>query len=489
MNAHPPSDVVLPLIERGFDAVPVLVFGDVMLDRHVTGSVGRISPEAPVPVVHVKHERETPGGAGNVALNLAALGCRPCLVGLVGDDSGKDALVRACAAAGVDTTGLVTVSDRPTITKTRIIGGHQQMIRLDVEEPGAPDASARAALEQQALALVTQVRAVVISDYAKGVVQDSTCAALIGAARAAGIPVLVDPKGSNWAKYHGATTISPNRAELAAVAAGPIDTWDQELDEARRLIDELNFDFISLTRSEQGMALIAANEARSVPALAREVYDVSGAGDTAIATMAACLAVGIDRHDGLRLANVAAGIVVGKVGTAPIERDALLVEVLAEVERRGASKVCSLEQMLQRCTLWRARGETMVFTNGCFDLLHAGHVSYLEKARELGDRLIIGLNSDASVSRLKGPERPIVPEAQRATVLAALGCVDAVVVFDQDTPLELITALKPMILAKGADYAENEVVGGTEVKSWGGQVALVELVPGVSTTAIAKRMK
>jgi len=312
---HPPGDVVLPHIEGGFEAAPILVFGDVMLDRHVGGAVGRISPEAPVPVVHVDTERETPGGAGNVALNLAGLGCRPRLVGVVGDDAARDALLRSCERTGVDTAALVVDPARPTITKTRVIGGHQQMLRLD----GA--------------------RAVVVSDYAKGVVQPALCRRVIAAARERGLPVLGDPKGRDWAHYAGATALSPNRAELAGWAGTPLADLDAELGEARRLLAELELTFVALTRSESGMARVGRDDHLVVPALAREVFDVSGAGDTAIATLAAALAVGLDHDDALRLANVAAGVVVARVGTVAIDREALLVEVLAEVERRGDSKV------------------------------------------------------------------------------------------------------------------------------------------------------
>lgn len=492
MSPHPPADIILPVIERSFDGVPIVVFGDVMLDRHVEGYVGRISPEAPVPVVHVRDQRSTPGGAGNVALNLAGLGCVPRLVGLVGIDQARDELLAACAQAGVDTAGLIADHDRPTITKTRIIGGHQQMLRLDVEQPGQPRTDLVDRLIAAAIAAMDGARAVVISDYAKGVVGDSACQTVIAAARERGLPIFVDPKGREWQKYAGATAISPNRAELAAAINGDLaDLSDLAAEQSacRGLIDQLDFEFIALTRSEAGMARVSSQTCLTVPALAREVFDVSGAGDTAIATLAAAMACQVDADDALRLANVAAGVVVAKVGTVAITRDNLLIEVLAETERRGTSKFCTLEQLLERVALWRARGETMVFTNGCFDLLHAGHVSYLEGARACGDRLILGLNSDDSVRRLKGPERPINDQQHRATVLAGLGCIDAVVIFEDDTPIDLITAIQPKVLAKGADYSEDQVVGAAEVKSWGGRVELVDLVPGLSTTRIANKMK
>ena len=487
MTALPRTEQVLPIIESSFDHKTILVVGDVMLDRHITGSVSRISPEAPVPVVRVRSRTSTPGGAGNVALNLAGLGCGVRLVGMIGNDAAGSELQADCERVGVDSSACLRREGWPTITKTRIIGGHQQMLRLDEEEVQELTSIDSDALIAASLAAMDGVSVVILSDYAKGVCCEAVCQAIISAASARGIPVLVDPKGRNWQRYRGATAISPNRAELSAIREQQLTSIDAYFAAARSAIAEYELDEMLLTMSEEGMARIGAETDMRVPALAREVFDVSGAGDTSIATYAASIAAGLDGDTALRLANVAAGIVVGKVGTVPVSRDELLVEMLAESERQAASKICTMDQVLQRVALWRARGETMVFTNGCFDILHAGHVSYLAGARALGQRLILGLNSDESVRRLKGPTRPVNPVEQRAAVLAALACVDAVVVFEEDTPLNLITALQPKVLAKGADYSEDQVVGGTEVKSWGGKVALVDLVEGVSTTKIIEK--
>lgn len=479
----------LPFVESGFDQAPVLVLGDVMLDRHITGHVGGISPEAPVPVLRVKTERWTPGGAGNVALNLAALGCRVALIGCAGDDEARDCLVNACNHAGVDTGELVTVPGRPTTTKTRVVGGHQQILRFDMECDEALPPEIEQRLVDAATRLIGDARAVVISDYAKGTVSASTCRSVIAAARRAGVPVFVDPKGSSWAKYSGAMAITPNQVELEEAAGTRLPDESAQVAAARRLMMEHDLDFIAITRSEAGILRVGRDDHLTVPAAAQEVFDVSGAGDTVIATLAAGIAGGMEPDDALRLANLAAGDVVRHVGAVPVNRDALLATVLEQSGHLGDSKVCNLTQLRQRTALWRVRGETVVFTNGCFDLLHAGHVSYLQRAREEGDRLVLALNSDASVRRLKGPARPVMPEDERAAVLAALACVDAVVVFDSDTPLDLITALQPAVLAKGADYRLEDVVGAGEVQAWGGRVVLVPVVENCSTTGLIKKLK
>jgi D-beta-D-heptose 7-phosphate kinase/D-beta-D-heptose 1-phosphate adenosyltransferase len=481
---------VLDAIEHGFGARRVLVVGDVMLDRHLWGAVSRVSPEAPVPVVRYQRETASPGGAGNVALNLAALGMRVSLCGLVGDDAAGRELAALLSLARVDATGLRQVAGRPTTVKTRIIGGHQQMLRLDTEDPSPPPAEAVAALAEDAAARAVGAAAVVISDYAKGAAAEQVCRRVIAAARAATVPVLVDPKGTGWEKYRGATTLTPNRGELAAVARAPVASFAEAAAEGGRLAAELGLGWLTLTLSEEGIARIgphADEEPLRIATLAREVFDVSGAGDTVIATLAAGLAARLDRDDAIRLANLAAGVVVGKVGTVPITHDELLAAALAESERSHRSKICELPHLLRRVKLWRARGERIVFTNGCFDILHAGHVSYLEGARRLGDRLLVALNTDRSVRALKGEGRPVNREADRALVISSLASVDAVVFFDDDKPLRLLAAIRPDVLAKGADYTIDGVVGAREVQAWGGRVELVPMVPGLSTTALIAR--
>ncbi|MBK1701503.1 D-glycero-beta-D-manno-heptose 1-phosphate adenylyltransferase, partial [Thiococcus pfennigii] len=329
----------------------------------------------------------------------------------------------------------------------------------------------------------------VLSDYAKGVLAGPLCAELIGRARALGIPVLVDPKGRDFDRYAGATLITPNRAELALATDVPGDDQPGLLRAGERLRARLGLATLVVTLSEQGLALIDATGSDLIPAVAKEVFDVSGAGDTVIATFAAGLAAGLGVRDTAHLANLAAGVVVGKVGTAAIDRAELLAALADEAALGQAAKVCTLPAAIEQVRRWQAAGERVVFTNGCFDLLHVGHVTYLEQARRYGRRLVVGLNTDRSVRALKGPERPLIGEADRARVLAALAAVDAVVLFDEPTPLALIEALRPDVLAKGADYREEDVVGAREVKTWGGQVVLVPLVAGRSTSGIVDRLR
>lgn len=478
---------VAEAVSGGFRGHRVLVVGDLMLDRYITGSVGRISPEAPVPVLRHGGERRVAGGAANVARNLVGLGLDVSVAGVCGDDAEGAALRSLLADEGIDGAALLTDASRPTTCKTRVIGNRQQMLRIDSERV-APLADA-AALIQAVDERMESADVLLLSDYAKGVLLGDTCAALIAAAAARGLPVLVDPKGRDFGRYRGATLLTPNRAELALAVGADDGNLSELLQEADRLRAELGLSELVVTLGELGMALLDETGTVRVAATAREVFDVSGAGDTVIATLAAGLAVGLDPVDRAHLANLAAGVVVGHMGTAAIRRDELLAAMNGEAALEQAAKVRDLESMRAQVARWRAAGERVVFTNGCFDLLHVGHVSYLERARRCGQRLVVGLNSDRSVRALKGPERPLIGEQDRARVLAALASVDGVVLFDTDTPLELILALKPDVLAKGADYREDEVVGAHEVKSWGGQVALVPLVEQKSTTGIIERMR
>lgn len=488
------SNTLTAAISRGFSPVDTvhpawaLVIGDLMLDRYLWGKVDRVSPEAPVPVVLLDRENCRPGGAANVAANLAGLGMTCRLLGCVGDDEAGKQLIENVAQSGVDTQFIVSLPNRPTITKTRIIGGHQQMLRLDRESSTAFDATELQQVEAAiAKALLVAPSIVLLSDYAKGVLHPDVCQLVIRQAKQAGIPVLVDPKGRDFSKYRGATALTPNRRETAEVCGG-INAIADLLVAAERLRQELELDFLAVTRSEEGISLIELDRQLHIPAMAKQVFDVSGAGDTVIATLAAGLVAGLGRDDALHLANLAAGIVVGKVGTVPVTAVELLKELTTEEVREQADKVCTLDQLLARVAQWKSAGHSVVFTNGCFDLLHSGHVTYLEQARKLGQRLIIGLNTDRSVSALKGPSRPVIHEADRARVLAALESVDAVILFEEDTPLRLISGIRPDVLVKGSDYSEDQVVGGTEVKSWGGRVALVDIVPGRSTSRIIGKL-
>ena len=484
---------VLSFLRSGFKAKSVLVVGDLMFDRYLWGEVSRISPEAPVPVVRIVRETESCGAAANVALNLANLGVQVWLAGWVGADDPGLRLKELLRNAGVHTDAVRILADRPTITKTRIIGGHQQMLRLDLESTAPIPESALVPFLDAVIDRLhrdPRLGAVVLSDYGKGALSETVCQGVIQAARSVGIPVLVDPKGVDYGKYRQATALTPNRRELGAAIPVQAGDLNRLLTGGEALRDKFSVDFLAVTLSEQGIALLEkGTPPRRIPAMAREVYDVSGAGDTVISTLAAGLAAGLPRLDALYLANLAAGVVVSKVGTTPVNRLELLAALAEEAEQSHSHKICDLDQALSRVAGWRSQGDRLVFTNGCFDLLHAGHVTYLEKARNQGDRLVVGLNTDRSVRALKGSSRPIIHEADRARVLAAMAMVDAVVLFDADTPLYLIRTLRPEILAKGADYAENEVVGGDEVKGWGGRVALIPLVEGRSTSQIMENIK
>lgn len=466
----------------------VIVVGDLMLDRFLWGQVQRISPEAPVPIVRLERETSSAGGAANVARNLSGLGLEVFLVGMTGADSGRDQLLAVLTEDGLSTDSVLTATDRGTTVKTRVVGNHQQMLRIDEERTAPLSEHDRERLFAAATANMAQADVLLLSDYAKGVLSEDLCRPLIESAGDLGLPVLVDPKGRDFGRYAGATLVTPNRGELALAAGVPADDLDALLAAGSAMRERLDLEFLVLTLSEQGMVLIGPDGNHQIPAIAREVFDVSGAGDTVIATFAAGLAAGLGYVDAAHLANLAAGIVVGKLGTASIRAEELLAAISGEAALEQAAKICEPAVAQARIQSWQADGERVVFTNGCFDLLHVGHVTYLERARRYGHRLVVGLNTDASVRRLKGPERPLIGQDDRARVLAALAAVDAVVLFGEDTPLSLIERLRPDVLAKGADYREEQIVGAREVKSWGGRVVRVPLVENRSTTDIIERM-
>jgi D-beta-D-heptose 7-phosphate kinase / D-beta-D-heptose 1-phosphate adenosyltransferase len=477
---------VIQEIESEWAAKRMLVVGDVMLDKYIWGEVGRISPEAPVPVVRgIRHDAK-PGGAANVAMNIACLGANTVVVGITGRDESGRLLAESLRANGV-IPQFVPSDEFETVTKTRILGGSQQMLRLDFERLESIESEALERLVERTLEVLPGCHAVVLSDYAKGVITPAVCQALIPAVRKLGIPVLVDPKGPDYSHYRGATTICPNLSELARAArldAGDLETL---LGAAEAMVTELDLEFLTATLSQRGIALIRPGNRFVAPAQARQVFDVSGAGDTVIAVLALCLASGLQPETAVELANVAAGIVVGKVGTMPVQKHELLAALGPQIALHAEDRVLTRGDLLKRIALWRANHERVVFTNGCFDLLHIGHITLLEQARRFGDRLIVAINSDASVSRLKGPSRPIVDENARARVLAALAAVDAVVVFDEPTPLEVIVAVRPDVLVKGGDYQADTIVGAKEVASWGGDVKIVPLVEGFSTTRLIEK--
>jgi D-beta-D-heptose 7-phosphate kinase/D-beta-D-heptose 1-phosphate adenosyltransferase len=478
-NLHP----VVQLIEGEWRHKRVLVVGDIMLDRYIWGQVERISPEAPVPVVHAGPMNERPGGAANVAMNIAGLGAQAMLFGFCGEDADSAALESSLRTSGVDAL-MTRVAGHPTTTKLRILSGKQQMLRLDTEQVDGYPAAAFTELVAAVRKALAVADAVVLSDYAKGVLTPEVCQAVIAATRERGIPVLVDPKQRNLERYRGATTVCPNLGELSVATGVPVREFDALLREGQKLAKELDLEYLTATLSEKGIAVLRPEAQFIAPAQARQVFDVSGAGDTVIATLALALAGELDIETAVQLANVAAGIVVGKVGTVPVTRDELLSALTPEIGLKAQEKVLTLEHLKVRAAAWRSAGERIVFTNGCFDLLHIGHITLLEDARREGDRLVVGINSDASVRGLKGPTRPIVGERERGRILAALAAVDAVIVFDEPTPLELIVALRPDVIVKGGDYSEETVVGAKEVRSWGGTVKIVPTVEGFSTTKL-----
>lgn len=465
-----------------FQQAKLLVVGDVMLDRYWHGAASRISPEAPVPVVRVGNQEDRPGGAGNVALNIAALGSAATLVGLVGKDDNADDLQTRLAAAGVYCDFLQS-ADKPTITKLRILSQHQQLIRLDFEQNF--EASDVAELRAKVESLVPSAQVLVLSDYAKGALADVS--AIIDLGRAQNIPIIVDPKGADFGKYRGATLITPNLSEFESVV-GHCSHEDELVTKGHKLLSELNLEAMLITRGEHGMTLIRPDSPElHLPARAQEVYDVTGAGDTVISVLAAALAAGDSLADATAIANLAAGLVVGKLGTAAISGPELRRAILSE--QNSGRGVMSAEQLTIAVKDAKAHGERIVFTNGCFDVIHAGHVGYLTEAKKLGDRLVVAINDDESVTKLKGSGRPINPVERRMAVLAGLEAVDWVVNFSEDTPEPLLESLQPEVLVKGGDYSLDQVVGGEYVRSYGGEVKALEFLDDCSTSAIVEKMK
>jgi len=465
-----------------FHQAQVLVFGDVMLDRYWQGPTSRISPEAPVPVVKVQDIENRAGGAGNVALNIATLGANARLFGITGDDENANDLEYMLNTKGVE-CGFLRHATSPTITKLRILSRNQQLIRLDFEE--AFHDVDLTAIYQQFDQQVAAAGAVILSDYNKGALTDPQ--RLIQAARKSGTPVLVDPKGTDFAPYKGATLITPNLAEFEAVV-GYCKDDETLLAKGKALLEEHDLTALLVTRSEKGMTLIQRDvEPLTLPTRAREVYDVTGAGDTVISVLATALAAGQSLEHATAFANIAAGIVVGKLGTATVTSDELRSDIRSE--QHGGAAFFDEDELMQLVRECKERGESLVMTNGCFDIIHPGHVQYLKEAKTLGHRLLVAVNSDESVSRLKGPTRPINPLDHRMAVLAGLESVDWVVPFTEDTPERLITKVLPSILVKGGDYKIEEIAGGEAVMDAGGEVIVLSFKDNCSTSAIVKRIQ
>ena len=466
----------------------IAVIGDIMVDRYIFGKVERISPEAPVPVNKVDHIMSTLGGAANVASNLANLDCHVYLSGLTGNDKNRENMLELLSEANIDASGLLVREGHSTTTKVRILGARQQMVRLDYEEivPLNETEEKQLVCWLQKL-LDNGLDGIILSDYNKGVLTDNVAAAIISAAAKAKVPVLVDPKGIDWSKYNGADFVTPNMKELSECVGHHVDNeGDAVVNAGRDILAKYNFANLMVTRSEKGITLISQNnQVWNNPATAQEVFDVSGAGDTVAAAFLAAIAGKLSIRASLQMANSAAGIVVAKVGTYPVHRRELLdLWQQRQPVRWAPYQPLSREGTAKKIREWQKNGETVVFTNGCFDILHRGHILYLQQAAMLGSHLVVGLNSDDSVHRLKGGVRPLVRQEDRAVLLSALACVDEVVIFEEDTPKELLAELRPDILVKGGDYKREEVIGRESVK----RVEIISFEEGYSTTGLVEKI-
>ncbi len=471
--------------------VRILCVGDVMLDRFLYGKVDRISPEAPVPVVHISQEIEMLGGAGNVVQNITSLGASVDFISVIGDDPAGQKVDQILSDLKTVTSFLDKQPHQETTVKTRVIGDRQQLVRIDRENSLTLDTTQQATLFKTIEKSLPTCHVVILSDYGKGVLNPALNAKIIRAAKALNIPVVVDPKSTNYTDYAGATFITPNLKEFQNACATKVQGDEAIYQAARTLMADHNLQGLLVTRSQDGMSLIEEKSDAHITTQAREIFDVSGAGDTVIATFALALGAGLSSLDAAQLANITAGIVVGKIGTATVTppelSEALKTSNFDEPHSHDAHPTTSWNEALNIVLKWRAEGKTIGFTNGCFDILHPGHTTLLKNSKAQCDRLVLGLNSDASVRKLKGPTRPINDQSSRAHVLMALESIDLVIVFDEDTPLELLKHLKPDLLVKGSDYTIDQVVGAKEIQAWGGKVCLVDLVPGHSTTNTIKR--
>ncbi len=477
---------LIPLVEK-LKTARVLCVGDVMLDHYVYGRVERISPEAPVPVLHIEREERTLGGAGNVLRNLHALGVETCFISVTGADAGGRDVGRMVAALGGAEAHVLAERGRITTLKTRYVAATQQLLRADLEQVTALTPDVHADLVKLVKDSLPQHKVAILSDYAKGVLSGGVATEIIAVAKAAGSIVVVDPKGADYGIYRGADLLKPNRPELALAAKAPAGSESEVIAAARGLIAAHGFGAMLVTCGKDGMVLVDRKGGTlRLAAEAREVFDVSGAGDTVVAMLGAALGAGASLIEAARLANAAAGIVVGKIGTAVVEPTEIEATLLNRdtIDQR---KTLPLSLALDQVARWRRGGLKIGFTNGCFDLLHPGHVALLDQAKAASDRLIVAINSDASVERLKGPGRPVHNQEARAAVLASLAAVDLVVVFGEDTPADLIAAIRPDVLVKGADYRPDQVVGADLVRAYGGKVLLADLLPGYSTTATIAR--
>lgn len=473
----------------GLSHAKILCIGDVMLDRFFTGAVDRISPEAPVPVFRAGRMSSILGGAGNVARNIAALGAGAVLIGATGDDDAATEIAALLRREPLIEPVLIADPCQPTTLKSRYVAGGNHILRIDTDPSGPLDVATRAQLEQAFYDGLATAGAAVISDYGKGVLPEQAVQRMIAKATAAGCPVVVDPKGSDYARYRGASVVTPNRKELAEAAGRRLDDEAAMVAAAESLVAAHGFGAMLVTRGEEGMSLVLPDRPpRHFATEAAEVFDVAGAGDTVVAVLATGLASGLPLETAVALSNIAAGIVVRKIGTAVASQRELRIAL----RRRAvptSGKLVDLPDCLELVEQWRSDGFRVGFTNGCFDVLHAGHIELLRKSKRAVDKLVLGLNSDSSVRGLKGVERPINPQEARARVLSAIEFVDAIVVFGEATPERLIEEIRPDVLMKGSDYRIDQVVGGDYVRGYGGSVQLIDLVAGFSSTAIVEKLK
>ncbi|MBV9431727.1 MAG: D-glycero-beta-D-manno-heptose-7-phosphate kinase [Hyphomicrobiales bacterium] len=478
-------------IVSAFAGIRVVVIGDVMLDRFVFGDVQRVSPEAPIPIFRFRHDDQALGGAGNVARNVVRMGGQATLIGVIGEDATGAALVSAASREAGLTASLAIDAARRTTLKTRFVAQGQQLLRVDEENAVSVAAILADDLRQRIEATVGNAKAVILSDYAKGVLTEPTVAAALSAARGSGALVVVDPKARDFRRYAGATVITPNALEASQATGIDCDEDDGAARAGRAIASMTGCSAVVITRGARGMTVVCDAKGTDrivhLPTEVRQVYDVSGAGDTVLAALALALSAGAPIEKAAQIANLAAGIAVGKVGTAAVEAAELRRAINQSAVLAHDEKIVDLETAAGIARSWRARDQRVVLTNGCFDLLHPGHTTLLRKAKAMGDKLVVAMNSDESIKRLKGPGRPVQNEAARAVVMASIAPVDLVVIFSEDTPLRVIEAIRPDVLVKGADYALDQVIGRDIVEAYGGRVALVPLEKGHSTSSAIRK--
>ncbi len=468
------------MVQQDFNSVSILIVGDIILDKYYYGKVNRISPEAPIPIVRVTGSKFSPGGAANVAKNVTHLKAKAYLVGITGKDENRNILSDLLIESNVKF--FLTETSRPTITKMRVIGEHQQIVRLDFEEILENESEIIDQIKKNIKNIIDKVDAVVISDYGKGLCTAELCQFIFKTANQKNIPVIVDPKGNNWGKYNGASIITPNLKELGEVVGKNLKNDDQEIAiNGLGILNNYRIDNLLVTRSEKGMTLVNKKQISHLSTEAKEVYDVSGAGDTVVATLAMGLAGGMPLKDAIELSNKAAGIVVSKFGTEPIEYEELKDALILNHNK----KIITTDFLVKIINDLKYKGKKIVFTNGCFDILHRGHITYLNEAKKLGDILIIGLNSDSSVKLLKGNDRPVNNENDRAYILSNLKSVDYIIIFNEETPYNLIKTIKPDILVKGGDYKISEVVG----REFADETIVLPFIEGYSTTQLINKVK